>query len=262
MTEIELMSSLEASAGRMIYWARKTVDELKACNTRETAVKLLRNQAKFSLEVSDDVDFTENELIDLNIEEDVIPEEWGGSDSVSEPEVAQTDEEDVTSDPEEVSELDSDSVQESESLETPEPEAAPVPESENIAESEPEAAPVPESEDSLEEESVSESASESETEVVLESEQESEQSAAPASAADSVSVPIPTESVNTPEKSLPVPKKPAEPSTSNKVLKAILISLICVFALAVIYMLVMRIFPDFMNNVLYTPEELEIINFK
>ena len=47
MTEIELMSSLEASAGRMIYWARKTVDELKACNTRETAVKLLRNQAKF-----------------------------------------------------------------------------------------------------------------------------------------------------------------------------------------------------------------------
>jgi hypothetical protein len=66
MTEIELMSSLEASAGRMIYWARKTVDELKACNTRETAVKLLRNQAKFSLEVSDDVDFKEEGWIIVN----------------------------------------------------------------------------------------------------------------------------------------------------------------------------------------------------
>ena len=60
MSEIDLMSSLEASAGRMIYWARKTVDELKACNTRENAVHLLRNQAKFTVEVSSDVDFVEH----------------------------------------------------------------------------------------------------------------------------------------------------------------------------------------------------------
>lgn len=52
MSEIELMSTLEASAGRMIYWARKTVDELKACTTRDTAVHLLRNQAMFTLDVS------------------------------------------------------------------------------------------------------------------------------------------------------------------------------------------------------------------
>ena len=32
--------------------------------------------------------------------------------------------------------------------------------------------------------------------------------------------------------------------------------------LLVIYMLVMRIFPDFLNEILYTPEELEIINFR
>lgn len=36
----------------------------------------------------------------------------------------------------------------------------------------------------------------------------------------------------------------------------------CLVALLLIYMLVMRIFPDFLNGVLYTPEELEIINFK
>lgn len=66
MSEIDLMSSLEASAGRMIYWARKTVDELKACNTRENAVHLLRNQAKFTVEVSSDVDFVEQGWIVVN----------------------------------------------------------------------------------------------------------------------------------------------------------------------------------------------------
>ena len=40
MTEIEVMSTLEASAGRMIYWARKTVAELRDCNTPEKAVRL------------------------------------------------------------------------------------------------------------------------------------------------------------------------------------------------------------------------------
>ena len=66
MTEIELMSSLEASAGRMIYWARKTVDELKACTTREKAVRLLRNQAMFTLDISDDIDFEQQGWIIVN----------------------------------------------------------------------------------------------------------------------------------------------------------------------------------------------------
>ena len=59
MTEIEVMSTLEASAGRMIYWARKTVAELRDCNTPQKAVRLLRNQAKISMKVADGVDFKE-----------------------------------------------------------------------------------------------------------------------------------------------------------------------------------------------------------
>ena len=39
MTETEVMASLEASAGRMIYWARNTVDELRQCTTAAKAVR-------------------------------------------------------------------------------------------------------------------------------------------------------------------------------------------------------------------------------
>ena len=60
MTEIEVMSTLEASAGRMIYWARKTVAELRDCNTPEKAARLLRNQAKISMAVAPDVNFQEH----------------------------------------------------------------------------------------------------------------------------------------------------------------------------------------------------------
>ena len=66
MTEIEVMSTLEASAGRMIYWARKTVAELRDCNTPEKAVRLLRNQAKISMAVASDVDFKEHGWIIVN----------------------------------------------------------------------------------------------------------------------------------------------------------------------------------------------------
>ena len=51
MSEVEVMSSLEASAGRMIYWARKTVTELEAHNSPSNPVQLLRNQAKITLSV-------------------------------------------------------------------------------------------------------------------------------------------------------------------------------------------------------------------
>lgn len=66
MTEVEVMSTLEASAGRMIYWARKTVAELMNCNTPEKAVRLLRNQAKISLSVGKDVNFEEHGWILVN----------------------------------------------------------------------------------------------------------------------------------------------------------------------------------------------------
>ncbi len=53
MSEVDVMVALEASAGRMIYWARETVEELKAHNTAENPVKLLRNQAKITLSVDE-----------------------------------------------------------------------------------------------------------------------------------------------------------------------------------------------------------------
>ena len=66
MSEVEVMSALEASAGRMIYWARKTVDELKSHNTASNPVLLTRNQAKFTLEVASGVPFVQNGWILVN----------------------------------------------------------------------------------------------------------------------------------------------------------------------------------------------------
>uniref|UniRef100_UPI004055FB1E hypothetical protein n=1 Tax=Alistipes sp. TaxID=1872444 RepID=UPI004055FB1E len=51
MSEVDVMAALEASPGRMIYWARKTVDELSQHNTTNNPVILLRNQAKITLNV-------------------------------------------------------------------------------------------------------------------------------------------------------------------------------------------------------------------
>ena len=45
------MAALEASPGRMIYWARKTVESLSQHNSADNPVKLLRNQAKITLNV-------------------------------------------------------------------------------------------------------------------------------------------------------------------------------------------------------------------
>ena len=62
-SEVEVMSSLQASAGRMIYWARKAVSELTQPGT---LVQLLRNQAKFSVNVDDGVDFVESGWVVMN----------------------------------------------------------------------------------------------------------------------------------------------------------------------------------------------------
>lgn len=66
MSEVDVMSSLEASAGRMIYWARKTVDELKAHNSVSNPVLLLRNQAKISLAVDAATGFEQKGWVVVN----------------------------------------------------------------------------------------------------------------------------------------------------------------------------------------------------
>ena len=74
------------------------------------------------------------------------------------------------------------------------------------------------------------------------------------------------ESDNTDE---PVVKEPVpEPVVDKKsdkwtkVLKVAVIVVASLIFILVIYMAVMRLFPDFLNEVLYSPEELEIIKFK
>lgn len=51
MSEVDVMAALEASAGRMIYWARETMEGIKTHNTADNPVLLLRNQAKITLSV-------------------------------------------------------------------------------------------------------------------------------------------------------------------------------------------------------------------
>ena len=66
MSEVDVMASLEASAGRMIYWSRKTIDELKAHNSDGNPVSLLRNQAKISLSVSASSGFEQKGWVVVN----------------------------------------------------------------------------------------------------------------------------------------------------------------------------------------------------
>lgn len=51
MSEVDVMAALEASAGRMIYWARETMESLPTHNSTANAVRLLRNQAKITLSI-------------------------------------------------------------------------------------------------------------------------------------------------------------------------------------------------------------------
>lgn len=104
----------------------------------------------------------------------------------------------------------------------PQPEPAPEPEPEPEQKAEPVPEPVP----------------------------ESEQKAEPA--------PRPEPEPKPETQSEPVP----EPKKSGKVLKTILIVIAVLIILLAVYVVAMRLFPDFLNNLLYTPEELEIINFK
>ena len=67
MSEVDVMASLEASAGRMIYWSRKTIEELMNLHrTDSNPVKLLRNQAKITLTVDPSSGFEQNGWVVVN----------------------------------------------------------------------------------------------------------------------------------------------------------------------------------------------------
>ena len=66
MSEIDVMASLEASAGRMIYWARKSVEELKSHKSETNPVQLLRNQAKITLSIDPSSGFEQKGWVVVN----------------------------------------------------------------------------------------------------------------------------------------------------------------------------------------------------
>ena len=70
------------------------------------------------------------------------------------------------------------------------------------------------------------------------------------------------EAIPEPESDSEILPDPVKKQKSGKALKAVLIALASLVALLVIYVVVMRLFPDLFNSLLYTPEELEVINFK
>ena len=66
MSEVDVMAALESSPGRMIYWARETVESIKTHTTAANAIKLLRNQAKITLNIADGVNFEEQGWVVVN----------------------------------------------------------------------------------------------------------------------------------------------------------------------------------------------------
>ena len=66
MSEVEVMAVLEASAGRMIYWSRKTVDEISSHKSADNPIMLIRNQAKISLSVDGTAGFVQNGWVVVN----------------------------------------------------------------------------------------------------------------------------------------------------------------------------------------------------
>ncbi len=193
------------------------------------------------------------EPIDLEIEDDFVPDGWTEED-VKEEAV----EESVTDIPEEpASDIPEESVVEMEPIE----EYEDIEEYEQIAEqdavTEPELATEPENE------TIPVAESEAEVETATEVFTESEPVVEP-EPTEEIQEPAPESSEPSPEPSVhsskPVPAPKEEPWKKPLMIAGIVIA--CLVALLLIYMLVMRIFPDFLNGVLYTPEELEIINFK
>ncbi len=141
------------------------------------------------------------------------------------------------------------------------PETAPETASEKVSEKVLETAPEPISEPSAESpsESLSESISESSSESSSESIPKSSAESPSESISESLSESIPEPSAEPISEPTPAKKK----KSPVKVTLVVLLSLILAAALFFgIFMLLSRCFPDFLDTLLYTREELEIINYK
>ena len=118
-----------------------------------------------------------------------------------------------------------------------------------------------ESEGKVESESMAESKGKAESEGMPDSvaETESVPESLPELEASPETAPLPLPILDLPEES-DCEKQKAP--LSNRILLGVVIALASLVVLVVIYIVVMRVFPDFLNGLLYSPEELEIINFK
>ena len=176
-----------------------------------------------------------DEAIDIALEEDIVPTEW------------------------------TEAVAQEEQVETAEPvddcaEGHPV--EGHPVEEQPVSDEYPsESEGTVESESMAESKGKAESEGTADSVAETEPvpESLPELEASPETAPLPLPILDLPEES-DCEKQKAP--LSNRILLGVVIALASLVVLVVIYIVVMRVFPDFLNGLLYSPEELEIINFK
>ena len=195
-----------------------------------------------------------DEAIDIALEEDIVPTEW--TEAVAQEEHVETTE---PSDTAEQSIEPVEPVLQAEPIESTGPveTAEPV---DDCAEGHPvEGHPVEEQPVSDEYPSESEGTAESEGMPDSVAETEPVPESLPELEASPETAPLPLPILDLPEE--PGCEKQKTP-LSNRILLGVVIALASLVVLVVIYIVVMRVFPDFLNGLLYSPEELELINFK
>ena len=201
-----------------------------------------------------------DEAIDIALEEDIVPTEW--TEAVAQEEHVETTE---PSDTAEQSIEQVEPVLQAEPIESTDPveTSGPVETAEPVddcAEGHPvEGHPVEEQPVSDEYPSESESTAESEGMPDSVAETEPVPESLPELEASPETAPLPLPILDLPEE--PGCEKQKAP-LSNRILLGVVIALASLVVLVMIYIVVMRVFPDFLNGLLYSPEELEIINFK
>ena len=202
-----------------------------------------------------------DEAIDIALEEDIVPTEW--TEAVAQEEHVETTE---PSDTAEQSIEPVEPVLQAEPIESTEPveTADPVETSGPVETAEPvddcaEGHPVEEQPVSDEYPSESEGTAESEGMPDSVAETEPVPESLPELEASPETAPLPLPILDLPEE--PGCEKQKAP-LSNRILLGVVIALASLVVLVMIYIVVMRVFPDFLNGLLYSPEELEIINFK